>query len=158
MDKGALTGRVGYTHPTPAVRLRPTPGGPIVPAVLEASGAKLRTMAHIPVAWAAPTQPMRQARPGPPRELRGGGSEIPNYGQWRISSSRGLRPPDDCARPPPGPEPRALPLAIAEPWRAAVASWGRAVRSGAGRPPQPRWRALAGSACGLGVDPPVRPR
>ena len=30
VDKGALTGRVGYTHPTLAVRLRPTPGGPIV--------------------------------------------------------------------------------------------------------------------------------
>jgi len=29
VDKGAYTDRVGYTHPTPAVRLRPTPCGPI---------------------------------------------------------------------------------------------------------------------------------
>eukprot|EP01037_Dinobryon_pediforme_P020035 gene20034-20565_t len=61
VDNGALTGRVGYTHPTPAVRLRPTPCRPDHPAVMEASPTELWTMAHIPVGWAAPIQPMRQA-------------------------------------------------------------------------------------------------
>jgi len=28
-DKGAYTGRVGYTHPTAALRLRPTPDRPL---------------------------------------------------------------------------------------------------------------------------------
>ena len=77
----------------------------IVRAVLEASPTKLWTMAHIPVGRAAPTQPMRQAPPGPPRELRCGGSEIPNYGQWRSYPSPGLRiptmPPTDSDMMPP---------------------------------------------------------
>jgi len=103
VDKGALTGRVGYTHPTPAVRLRPTPWRPDRPAVLEASGAKLWTMAHIPVAWAAP--PNRCARrrldllvgcgvAGPESQIMDNGAVTPRLG---------------CAPPTPAPGPRPDP-------------------------------------------------
>ena len=54
--KGAVTDRMGYTHPNLAVRPRPTPWWPRVQAALKTA----------PATW----------------------------GQWRISSSRGLRPPD----------------------------------------------------------------
>jgi hypothetical protein len=128
----------------------------------------LRTRAHIPVGWAAPTQPMRQAPPGPPRGLRGGGSEIHHCGQWRSYPSPGLRPPDDCARPPArtrakgvalsdpksaGRRGRAAPaaqggaLGLRHVHRSAPASWPQGAadvlsavtgRSAASRPPQPR--------------------
>jgi len=115
-DKGALTGRVGYTHPTPAVRLRPTPGGPIGG---DRPGRSWRRPQPSCGQWRIyrsvglrPPNRCARLRLGPPRERRGGGSEIRHCGQWRSYPSPGLRPADACARPPPGPEPRALPLAI----------------------------------------------
>jgi len=99
--------------------------------------ARLRPMAHIRIAWATPIDPCDS---GPPDGLTGaiaaalpgdpGGVFGADCVQWRSYPSPGLRPPDRRARLPPGPVPRALPLAIP----------ARHERKGsvAGRPRQPR--------------------
>ena len=147
-DNGAYTG--GLHPPDPCGQAPPHTWRPdrrrSSGAVLEAAGAKLWTMAHIPVAWAAPPQPMRPAPPGPPPELRGGGSEIRLCGQWRSYPSPGLRPPDDCARPPPGPEPRALPLAILQERR--LAPNGRPGGPGRGAEASPGPMTISAQPCG----------
>ncbi len=73
------------------------------------------TRAQLRVAWATPTRPLRSGpRPTPwwPRVQAALKTSPATWGQWRISSSGGLRPTDRCARSPPGLEPRAMPLAI----------------------------------------------
>ena len=80
---------------------------------------------------------------GPKSDIADNGAVTPRLGYAHPTTAPG---------PPPGPEPRALPLAIlGAPWRAAAAP----VRSAADRPPQPRSGPLgparpSGSACGLG--------
>ncbi len=72
VDKGAVTHRLGYALPMAAPGCRPDPKRRgRRPIRRHRAWPELRTRAHIPVAWAAPTQPMRQAPPGPPRGLRG---------------------------------------------------------------------------------------
>ena len=91
VDKGAVTDRLGYAHSTLAVRLRPTSG---------------------------PASDRRRYRPGAVRKGKSlqqvvdNGAVTPHA--WATAHTDGL-----LSRPPPGPEPRALPLAIP----AQVRSW-----------------------------------
>jgi hypothetical protein len=62
VDKGAYTGCLGYTHPTPALRpVRDLTGrGPVAP-----KKPRLWTMAQLSVGWATPTRACARPSPGP---------------------------------------------------------------------------------------------
>ena len=151
VDNGAYTGRLGYAQTTLAVRLRPTPGRRPIWRASSGRNPTLGTRAHLPVAWATPTQPMRQAPPGPRAKACGLSDPQERHRRQKAGQAAqgaALRPvPRLCDLCPPSRLP-GRPGGLC----------GDVGGSAAGRSPQPRWRALRAAAGAAGVDPSARPR
>jgi hypothetical protein len=122
VDNGAYTGRLGYAHSTLRSGSRPTPS----PALVQ----RLRnpifwTMAHILIAWAAPTRRLRQA---PARTL--------SQGPMALSDPRRPGGPyGDVVGSVAGRSPQPRPRPATRPWRALRA---RPAASGCDPPARPR--------------------
>ena len=142
VDKGAYTDRVGYTHPTPALRLRPTPDrlptwrGPRRPKTnFVDKGAFTGRMGY-----AHPTDAPGPAGPEP----RPAGLSDPQERHRRQKASQAAQ--GAALRP----VPRLCDLcpALAAPWTSWRPLGRRGGGSAAGRPPQPRC-----APCGLRLAP-----